>query len=495
VNVLSVCLTISLISIGAAGQLPVDLIVINANVRTLEKSKPRAQAIAIANGRIVAVGSDPAIKAMSHPGTKVIDAGGRLVIPGFNDAHVHFAGIGNSFSHLDLRSEKNVAAVFDRIAEYSSILPKGRWLRGSGCHADSVPPLDQLDAVSPDNPLFIYLADPALALVNSAAIRKIKGTSPNAVPHKHIKAGVVAGPALTLVRNAIPKDYFSNVSEIAETASNYAASLGVTSVQDMHSDDLTSALRALSKAGRLKTRVYECVWISDRNKLAQAGIKAATGDPMVRTGCVKSMSLGTPDEIPELRRSFAEADKAGLQIMVHAIGERAISNAVNAFEYAALQNGTRDRRFRIEHAYGMTPELIPRLFRSAMIPSMQPYLFYRGDGGESDDYRSLVRSGVRLAFGSDASITDLNPLLGIHAAVNAAPDGSISVEDAVNAYTLGSAFAEFQEKEKGTLQVGKLADFVILSEDIFVIDRKKISGVKVLTTVTDGKVVYDAAIK
>jgi hypothetical protein len=473
------------------------MILINGNVRTFDKRNPRAEAVAVSNGRIIAVGNNASIKALTNAKTIIIDAKGKLVLPGFNDAHVHLTGIGNLFSHLDLRAATDQADVIRRLSDYGRVLPKGRWIIGAGISLDKSPiTLKALDDVSPDNPLLLYLSDTSSALVNSAALRAARislnsrGTSHGGVVRAEDgkPTGVVAGTAVAIVRNAVPRDHSSNWSEIIETASNYAASLGVTSVQDVHSDDLAVSLRQLALTGSLKTRVYDCIGLKEWQKLVRAGVKAASGDSFVRAGCVKGNAR--PDQVdPEdLKLAIADPDKAGLQVMIHAIGERANENALYVFESVAARNGKRDRRFRIEHSHRMKSGDIARLSPSAIIASMQPHLFLNG----GDDYRAIFKSGVRIAFGSDASITDFNPLLGIHAAINGDPARSLTVEEAVGAYTLGSAYAEFQEKEKGSIEKGKLADLVVLSDDIFTIAPSKIDKVKVLTTVVNGRIVFDA---
>lgn len=469
-----------LVSITAAGQTAADLIIVNANIHTLDQRVPRAEAVAVLGGRFTAVGTNERIRGLAGTATHVIDAKGKLVIPGFNDAHVHFTGIGNQFSHLSLKEADDAADVLKRAARFTSVLPLGRWLLGAGLKVSAMPTREQLDAVSPVNPVLLYLADSTSALVNTAALKAANVTD----------TGPISGARLAAVRRSIPLDNATNWAEIAATASTYAASLGVTSVQDVHSDDLIQVYRSLAAAGRLKTRIYECIAIGDRKKLAAAGVKAAAGDAMVRGGCVKGMSHGVSEEMPELRNSIAEADKAGLQVMVHAIGAEANANTLDAFEYAIKQNGRRDRRFRAEHTHRLRDRDISRLPRSSVIASMQPNLFYSGPSQDGDNFQAMLRSGVRLAFGSDASMDELNPILGIYAAVNSGPR-SISVEEAVIAYTLGSAYAEFQENEKGTITTGKLADLVILSVDIFAVEPSTIDKAKVVMTIVDGRVIYE----
>lgn len=461
------------------GQTSADLILINANIRTMDERVPRAEALAVRDARIIAVGKTSEIRKLRGDKTRVVDAGGKLVIPGFNDAHVHLTGIGNKFSHLDLKSARDSRDVVDSVAFYTSVLPKGRWVLGAGLKLtpSDLPTLAQLDAVSRDNPVLVYFAGNRSALVNSAALHRAKISRGNAV---------VTDNLIARVRQQVPSDHESDWFEIVETASNYAASLGVTSVQDVHSDDLGDVLNGLVARGRLKTRVYDCIGLQHRQRAIAAKLVAATGSSFVRGGCVKGLSEGEDDETAELNTSVADADKAALQVMIHAIGARSNANVLDAFERAIAANGRRDRRFRIEHAARMKASDVKRLSPSDIIASMQPHLFAAG----SDDYRSLVKSGAMLAFGSDASITDFDPLLGIHAAVNSG-SRSLTVDEAVRAYTLGSAFAEFQDKEKGTLAVGKLADFAVLSDDIFVIERHRIERTSVGMTVLGGTIVFE----
>lgn len=479
-----IVLVILILSFSVVGQTTADLVLINANIRTLDKQRPRAEALAVVSGLITAVGKSSDISRLVGPKTRVIDAGGKLVLPGFNDSHVHFTGIGNQFSHLDLRESRTAVQIIERIAFFARVLPKGRWMLGGGldfADLSKLPSLARLDAASPDNPLLIYSADYKTAIANTRAL---------AAGNVLSASGVLRGDEITRVRENVPAGYERNWAEIAETASNYAASLGVTSVQDVHSDDLIDVFRQLASSGRLKTRIYECVGIGNWKRTSAVRLKAASGTAMVRGGCVKGMSDGGDEEVSEFNQSIAEADKAGLQVMIHAIGALPIEHALDAFEATIATNGRHDRRFRVEHAARMSKADTERFVRSGAIASMQPYLFYNGPSS-GDDYRCIADAGTSLAFGSDASITDLNPLLGVYSAVNSG-GRSLTVEEAVRAYTLGSAYAEFQEKLKGTVEAGKLADLVILSDDIFAIDKGIIAKTQVLMTIVNGVVVFEA---
>lgn len=473
---------------AALPQQNADLLIVNARVRTMNPKQPLAEAVAVSGDRITLVGTNVAVRKRADSSTKVIDAGGRLVLPGFNDAHVHFTGVGNFFSHLDATTIDSFEQLREKIAHFTRYLPKGRWLIGAKLDISkfSRSMIAEIDPVSRENPILIYLNDPSSALVNSAALRAA-GIQPATAGR-----GIITGADLVRIRNAIPKDHGSNWSEIVEAASNYAAANGVTSVQDVHSDDLLATYREMARAGRLKTRIYDCIGLGPWEKANFPKPTTSTSDAMVRGGCVKWMADGSEGEVEELTQKLVRADRAGLQIAVHAIGRDAIENTVQAFEGVIKANGKRDRRLRIEHATRLGKPDAQRLTRSNIVLSMQPHLFDRGNSAAGDDYRFLFRNGVRLAFGSDSSMIDINPLLGIHSAVNAGPR-SIAVEAAVSAYTLGSAYAEFQESEKGSITVGKLADLVILSDDIFAIDPKRIRDTKSVMTILGGKVVFDAA--
>ena len=448
-------------------------------------------AFAVSSNRIEAVGTSKFIKTFIGPSTKVIDARGRLVLPGFNDAHVHFMAIGNSFSTLNLGPIRSRAAAIALISNYTSFLPDGRWLLGSNWRkGDSEwPERVTIDAVSRDNPVFLYPAGGDAAFANTHAFRLARLSDDDSGVDRDATGaptGIVRGHAMRKIAAAVPTNHTRNWLEIAETATNYAASLGVTSVQDMHSDDSRAIYRELERQGKLKTRIYDCLPLTDWQRLSDTRLKTIPGD-LVKDGCLKSFSDGDEDSRLRLTSQVIKADRAGLQIMVHAIGESANKIVLDVFEETAKTNSIRDRRFRVEHAHKVHDDDLLRFHRSLVIASMQPYLF---NGSSESRYGTLLRRNSKVAFGSDASMVDLNPILGIHAAVNAGSE-SVSVYEAVRAYTVGSAYAEFQEKAKGTLEKGKLADFVVLSDDIFSVGPSAIRDVRVLLTATGGRVVYE----
>ncbi|MGB7068997.1 MAG: amidohydrolase [Pyrinomonadaceae bacterium] len=454
-----------------------DLVVVNATVRTMSEEKVIAQAIAVIGDTIAAVGSDEEIKKLIGTNTITIDAMGRLVLPGFNDSHVHFMSIGNLFSSIDLGEATSGGDIAKRIARYSKYLPKGRWILGSGVPSDIAVTKLELETAAPENPVFIYRTGAHEALVNSQA-RDRAGLKP-------ANSAIAAGDDLAMLRAVVPKKHLTDWSSVAETATNYAASLGVTSVQDMQSDDMFDIYAVLERQGKLKTRIYDCVSISNRTKKP----RTASNTTLVRGGCVKGFWETGDDGATELlERGARAADKDGFQVMVHAIGSRPVSVVLGIFERMSAEKRAHSRRFRIEHAHHIDAKDIAKFARFKIIASMQPHLFDR----RGDRYRGMIASGVPLAFGSDASIADFDPLLGIHSAVNAESGNALTVQQAVEAYTIGSAYAEFQERNKGTIEVGKVADFIILSDDIFAIDRLRIRDASIVKTIMDGRLVYDA---
>lgn len=504
-KILFIFTILTLVSAISAQKQKADLIIVDAKVYTMDGNRPEAQAIAIKDNKIIAVEKKfGKIEKYRDKNTRQINARGRTVIPGFNDSHTHFMGVGNIFSSIDLRNVHSSPEVVEKMEFYVKFIPKGRWILGSGWDentwgADKLPTKDLIDAVTPNNPVFVYNADGTMALANSLALKlaKIDRNKSDITDGEFVRdesgepTGLLKGGAMLFVKNVAPFANTQKFLEVAESATNYAASLGVTSIQDMHSDYVADVFRELQKQGKLKTRIYDCTPLYDWKKLTDAGIKRATGDALVRTGCLKGLTDGFPEEEPQLYEFASNADKADLQVMIHSIGNNSNALVLKVFERIFAEDGAKDRRFRIEHAHNFRSEDLGRFVNANIIASMQPHLF-----GGSDPFEEMLDEKATIAFGSDASITDFNPLLGIHEAVNTnytfnGKRQNISVEEAVRLYTVGSAYAEFQENVKGSISVGKLADLVILSQDIFEIAPEKIKDTEVVMTIMDGKIVYD----
>lgn len=529
-----------------------DTIIVNATVRTMDPARPSAEAIAILGNRIVAVGNSTEIKKLAGSNTRIIDAQKRLVLPGFNDAHVHFLSGGFQLSSVDLRDANTPQEFAERIRQFAAKLPAGRWITGGDWDHErwpdtKLPTKELIDRYTPNTPVFVSRLDGHMALANSVALKLAGVTNQTKDPDggvivrdaKGEPTGILKDAAQSFVWKVVPAASFEEKLIAARAASNYAAQLGVTSVQDVSAGSDVGVYQALLDRGELKTRIYAMTALPNWERLARAGIRAHFGSEMLRVGGLKAFSDGSlgsttalfydpykdapetsgipSDEMfPEgaMLERVRGADRAGLQILIHAIGDRANDLILSIFEQVEKENGTRDRRFRIEHAQHIRPQDIPRFARDKVIASMQPY--HAIDDGRWAEkrigkerakttyaFRSLLDSGATLAFGTDWTVAPLNPILSIYGAVTRrtidgknpngwVPEQKISVEEAVRAYTVGSAYAEFQDTVKGTITPGKLADLVILSRDIFAIDPKEIESVKVLATIVDGRLVYEA---
>ncbi len=529
-----------------------DLIIFNAAVGTMDDARPRAGAIAISGNRVAAIGSTEEIRGLAGAKTRVIDAAGKSVLPGFNDAHVHWLMGGFSITNVDLRDAKSPAEFARRIGDFAKNLPKGRWiLEGNWDHekwpGTPLPTKQTIDSVTPDNPVFVSRLDGHMALANTLAL-KLAGVTKDT---KDVSgglivrdasgepAGVLKDAAMSLVERVVPARSREENLSAARAATEHAASVGVTSVQDMSAGDDVGLYQYMLERGELKTRIYGMRSIVSWEALGKTGVRAAFGNDWLRIGGLKGFadgSLGsstalffepysdTPNTrgllfdqmLPEgiMLKRVEAADKAGLHVMIHAIGDEANKTILDLFQQVAEKNGPRDRRFRIEHAQHIRASEIPRFGKEKVVASMQPY--HCADDGRWCDkrigperskgtyaFRTLLDTGAVLAFGSDWTVAPLNPMEGLKAAVTRqtldgknpqgwVPEQKISLEEAVRAYTVGSAYAEFQEKVKGSLTPGKLADLVILDRDIFKINPAELDKVKVLMTVVDGRVVYEA---
>jgi predicted amidohydrolase YtcJ len=529
-----------------------DLVIINARVHTMDTQAPLAEAVAVYGNRIVAVGQGQEIRQMAGPGTRVVDAGGKLVLPGFNDSHVHFLSGGFQLSNVDLRDAATPQEFAERIRRFAEKLPRGRWLTGGDWDHERwpgapLPTRELIDRLTPETPVFVSRLDGHMALANSLALKMAGVTRETKDPPGGLivrdpqtgePTGILKDAAQSFVWRVIPEPSFEEKLAAARAATEYAARLGVTSVQDMSAGNGVGVYQSLLERGQLKTRIYAVSPLPDWERLGRTGVRARFGSDMLRIGGLKGFadgSLGSTtalffepyldqpatrglagDEMfPEgsMLKRVREADERGLQVMIHAIGDRANDEILSIFEQVSKENGARDRRFRIEHAQHIRSQDIPRFGRGRVIASVQPY--HAIDDGRWAEkrighrralttyaFRSLLDAKATLAFGTDWTVAPLNPMLSIYAAVtrrtldgkNPAgwiPEQKITVEEAVRAYTVGSAFAEFAEDAKGTLAPGKLADMVILSQDIFNIDPAEIEKTRIVMTIMDGRIVYN----
>ncbi|HXZ41573.1 MAG TPA: amidohydrolase [Terriglobales bacterium] len=545
-------IVIAFASMSAQSKPAADLIVSHANVWTGDDARPKAQAVAVLGDRVVAVGSDADIAAWRGPKTKLIDAGGKLLLPGFNDAHVHFVDGGRQLDSVQLNDVTSTDEFVRRIAEQAKKTPRGEWILGGDWdetkwNPPDLPTKEMIDAVTPDNPVFVSRYDGHSALANSIALHLAGITAQTSDPPggaivrdaQGNPTGDLKDAAMDAVYNIVPPLSHDQRMRAAKRALEHAASLGVTSVQHMNPEYADIAVYSeLLQNGDLTTRIYAAPLITDVDDQVKIGIRHAFGGPYLRIGAVKAYadgSLGSrtayffdpfsdqPDNhgllsnemqpLSLMRDRMMKADAAGLQICTHAIGDQAISMILDLYFDVVKAHHGAERRFRIEHAQHMAEKDFARFAQLDVIASVQPY--HAIDDGRWAEarighdrasrtyaFRTFLNHGVHLAFGTDWDVAPLNPLLTVYAAVTRAtldgknpngwfPEQKLSVEEAVRAYTVGSAYAEFQEQEKGSITPGKLADMVLLSDDIFSIDPVKIRNVKVLNTIVGGKVIWD----
>jgi len=535
--------------IAGAALMAADLLLVNAKIWTGDPGRPSASALAIRDGTIVAAGDDAEMRKRAGEKTAVLDARGRRVVPGFIDCHTHFFTSGFDLLAVDLRDAKSPEEYARRLGEYAKGVPAGRWLRGGTWDEQKwpgarLPDRRLLDRVTGDHPACLSRTDAHEVVCNSLAIRLAGVTAATADPPGGVivrdtdgsPAGVFKDAAQDLVLRIIPADTPEEKADALRASLAEAARNGVTSIQDITEWSDVPILRSFRDRNALTVRVSSRLpiprWEEARELRAKEGknlfwkIDGVKGFMDGSLGSATALMFDPFSDLagnrgtfhaqwfPEgvMRDRIAGADRAGLQVEVHAIGDRANATLLDVYEEVERTNPPRDRRFRIEHAQHLRAADIPRFGKLGVIASVQPY--HAVDDGRwaetrigperaktSYAFRSLLDSGATVVFGSDWDVAPLSPILGIHAAATRrTPDGKhpegwipeqkVSVEEALRAYTVKAAWAEFAETEKGTLAPGRLGDFVILSDDILSIAPEAIERAKVVTTVVGGKIVF-----
>jgi hypothetical protein len=523
-----------------------DLVLMNANIWTADSLNPQAQAMAIGGDTILAIGSNEMIETFIGADTKTIDAKGQFVTPGFIDSHVHLLTGGFRLSSVQLRDADSPETFARRIRDYAQTLPPSAWITGGDWDHENwggqLPDKAWIDQYTPDNPVWVNRLDGHMALANSAALaaagidQSVQDISGGTIVRNTSgePTGIFKDNAMDLVAGKIPDTPNELVDRALDTAMHYLASNGVTSVH--HMVGYMDALERARDEKRMITRVYAMMGLSNwealKNKIEQEG----RGDKWLKIGGLKGFvdgSLGShtaafkepytdqPEDAgffvnttEDLYNWIALATQHDLQVMVHAIGDRAIRSLLDVYDEVDHQHGLNNARPRIEHSQHIDSADVPYFNRDIkVIASMQPY--HAIDDGRwatkvigqrrsktTYAFRSLLDAGVTVAFGSDWFVAPPNVMEGIYAAVTrrtldgANPDGwvpeqKISVEEALRAYTLDAAYASFDENIKGSLEKGKLADFVILSEDLSQIDPVKIREVDIKMTVVGGQIVFE----
>lgn len=537
-----------------------DMIVTGGRVWTGNLEQPWAGAVAITGNRIVAVGANDEIERSAGPSTVRIDATGGLVIPGFIDTHTHFIYAAFGLSSVQLRDAATPQEFASRIATYAATLPPGSWIQGGQWDHENwggeLPHRDWIDALTADHPVAITRLDGHMLLANSAALEAagINEDTASIAGGTIVRdangrpTGILKDNAMNPVLEAIPAPPAELQDRALQNGIAHLLAQGVTTVHNMgdpalDSEGIRLAWRNLDVFERaharaaLGVRVYACMPLEDWDRLRDRIAAEGQGDAWLRLGCLKGMvdgSLGShtaafhepftdapddtgllihEDDPDAIYRWALAADAAGLQVNVHAIGDRAIDSHLDAIERIASENGPRDRRFRIEHAQHPTAGAIARFAELGVIASMQPY--HAIDDGRWAErvigplrarttyaFRSFLDAGVVLAFGSDWDVAPPTPLEGIYAAVTrrtldgANPDGwipeqRITVEEALWAYTVAGAYASFEEDDKGSIEPGKLADIVVLDRDLTAIPAAEIREARVSVTIVDGRIAYE----
>jgi len=525
---------------------------LHGRIYTNDPENPWAEAMATRAGKIRCVGKIDYVLLEcggNDPSAETIQLKGKFVMPGFNDAHVHLGGAGADMLSVRLNGVTSIEELQKRVADAISHHKEGEWISGSGWDHTlwldkKFPNKEQLDAVAPKNPVFLVHISGHVAVANSLALEhgEIKDDTPNpsgGVIERDAN-GEATGmleedSAMSLVSARIPDLKAPQRRRGIELVLADAAKNGVTSAQDFSEWADFLVYQQLKEEGKLTLRITEWLpFLSSLDDLQNMRAQGGTTDPWLKTGALKGFvdgALGSrtaallapysdepgtsgilTNDPDKLRTMAIERDRAGFQINFHAIGDRANRVALDVFEAVAKANGPRDRRDRIEHAQVLAPEDLPRFAQLHVIASMQPShettdMRWAGQRIGPDRakgayaWNSLLKSGARLAFGTDYDVEPISPFRGLYACVTRElPEGGpaggwegqekISLQDCIRAYTSGSAYAEFEEGKKGELKPGEYADFIILSDDLTKIPPKQYTKVTVLRTVVGGRTVY-----
>jgi hypothetical protein len=546
-----ICLLI-LVLICSCGIQSADLIITNGKIITLNEENPQAEAIAIKGDKILALGSSLKIDKYRTNSTKVIDIEKHLVLPGFIDAHCHFAAGGNSLQTLDLRGVNSIEKIQEMVAAKIAELPQGAIINGNNYDhtlfpGGNFPTKQDLDKVSPNNPVIIERVDGhscwvnSLTLKQSNIIRKTKDPFGGEIVRDRKTrrpTGILKESAMNLINvHGQGENQSQNTLEDIELALKHAAKLGVTGIHTSAGLVELAMYRNLRELGKLTTRVYAWQNLNQLDTLINLGIKVGDGDSLVRVGFLKSFidgSLGSgtalffapfddnpntsglaqyPEE--EFQALIARAHRLGYQTGTHAIGSKGVNWVLNAHEFAQQQYEKKGLRHRIEHAQVIIEEDFIRFADLDIIASMQPthcttdLRFCEQRIGKERSkgayaWRSLLDQNVHLAFGTDWPVEPLDPMRGIYSAVTRKnieqnipeggwfPEQKLTVLEAIKYYTIGSAYASFEEDIKGTLEAGKLADLIVLDQDLFSIPTEEILTTRVLYTLLGGKVIFKA---
>ena len=522
---------------------------INGKVFTVNDNQPYAEAVVVEDGLIKFVGSTNKANKYIDYQTEVIDLQGKLMLPGFIDSHLHFTSGGYYLLGINLRPALSKEEFVFILKDYVKG-KEGRWVTGGRWDHESwqdisLPSKELIDSITPNTPVFVSRIDGHMGLANSKALELAGITSETQNPAGGLivkdtetgePTGILKDNAMDLVFDIIPDKSFEENIEAALRSLEEAKKLGITTVHDMTQARELEAYQEVERMGTLTCRIYSIWPIDGYDEIVRSGITAGNDEGLIKRGALKgyadgslgastawffepyvqdTTTVGLPMDIVtngDLEKWSIDADRNRLQLCVHAIGDRANSYMLDLYERISKNNSPWERRFRIEHAQHLRYSDIKRFSKLNVIASVQPYHCI-DDGVWAEKrigkkrlkythpYKSFLDNNVTVAFGTDWPVAPLNPLLGIYAAVtrrtvdNKNPDGwipeqKISVEDAIKCYTLNAAFAGFEENIKGSIEEGKLADMVVLSEDILILYPVNIKDVKVDMTIFNGEIIF-----
>jgi len=524
-----------------------NIVLYNGNIHTMDPSHPRATALAIAGNRIVAVGDDAEMRALLGRDGQAVNLEGRTAVPAFTDSHLHFMSWGLSLRQIDLAGVPALEEALGRVAARAEATPAGQWLTGRGWdhslwRGGGFPTRHDLDGVAPHHPVWLRRKCGHAGWANSRALALagVTAATPDppggAIEHDAggEPTGILKDTAMDLVSSLIQEPTLAEAAEAIQAATAAAHRHGLVNVHTMEGPAAFRAFQHLHAGGELQMRVLIQIPEENLEAAVRLGLRSGLGDERLRIGGVKIFADGAlgartaamlaPYEgypgdrgivIADggaLTAMVRQASRAGLAAFVHAIGDRANRDVLDAVEASRRAGEGLHLRHRIEHVQILHPDDVPRLARLGVVASMQP-LHATQDMLLADAlwgdrcagayaWRSVLDSGAVLAFGSDAPVEDLSVIAGIHAAVTRRrPDGSpgpegwipqerLSAEEALRAYTVGAAYAGGEEAIKGSLSPGKLADVAVLSRDILAIPPDEILETEVVATLLDGRFVY-----
>ncbi len=516
-----------------------DLVLVNGNIITINSKQPKAQAIAIKQGKVVAVGANKQILSYVGKDTKKLDLKGKTVVPGFIDSHVHGASFGRGLTEIDLRGIKSIKEIQRKVKRQAKKTANDRWIIGHGWDQDRLtedryPSRLDLDQVAPNHPVFLLRVCGHLGVANSKALklagiakqtRTPKGGHIDRDPKTGEPNGVLGENALDFIYNVLCESTEENLADSCLSACRRMVKEGITTAHwIISSANEMRILQKLKEDNRLPLRIYALVPVEFLDCLVELGLSTGLGDDKFKIGSIKILtdgSLGARtaalrqpyEDMPEtegmllysqrqLESFVIKAHEADLQLAIHAIGDRTIEIVLKILERVLRKKPKGNHRHRLEHVSVLNPTLIKKMKEVGVIASVQPHFivsdFWVLDRlGEARArwtyaFKSLLKEGIMMIAGSDAPVEPVSPILGVYAAVarQRFPEERLTADEALRLYTINAAYGSFEEGIKGSIEKGKLADLVVLSRDPYKTTPKQIKDIKVEMAIVDGEIVY-----